>query len=34
MIANPKYKGYYVGNKVRIVDMLHQKQKFLRPRSG
>ncbi len=35
MIADPKYKGYYAGNKVRIVDMFHQKAgKFLRPRSG
>ena len=31
MIANPKYKGYYVGNKVRIVDMFTKKQKFLPP---
>ena len=29
MISNPKYKGYYVGNKVRIVDMFTKKQKFL-----
>lgn len=29
MIANPKYKGYYVGNKVRITDMFTKKQKFL-----
>jgi hypothetical protein len=29
MIANPKYKGYYVGNKVRVINMLSQKQKFL-----
>lgn len=29
IIANPKYKGYYVGNKVRIVDMFTKKQKFL-----
>ena len=32
MIANPKYKGYYVGNKVRVIDMFSKKQKFL-PRS-
>ncbi|MBO5252630.1 MAG: recombinase family protein, partial [Clostridia bacterium] len=31
LIANPKYKGYYVGNKVRIVDMFTKKQKFLPP---
>ena len=31
MIANPKYKGYYVGNKVRVVDMFSKKQKFLPP---
>ncbi|MBQ8834433.1 MAG: recombinase family protein [Oscillospiraceae bacterium] len=29
MIANPKYKGYYVGNKVRVIDMFSKKQKFL-----
>ncbi len=31
IISNPKYKGYYVGNKVRIVDMFTKKQKFLSP---
>ena len=31
MIVNPKYKGYYVGNKVRIVDMFSKKQLFLPP---
>ncbi len=31
MIANPKYKGWYVGNKVRVVDMFTKKQKFLPP---
>ena len=31
MISNPKYKGYYVGNKVRIVDLFTKKQKFLPP---
>ena len=31
IISNPKYKGYYVGNKVRIVDMFTNKQKFLPP---
>ena len=29
MIANPKYKGYYVGNKVKVIDMFSKKQKFL-----
>lgn len=29
MIANAKYKGYYVGNKVRVIDMFTKKQKFL-----
>ena len=31
IIANPKYKGYYVGNKVRVIDMFSKKQKFLPP---
>ena len=31
MIANPKYKGYYGGNKVKVVDMFTKKQKFLPP---
>ena len=31
MIANPKYKGYYVGNKVKVVDMFTKRQKFLPP---
>ena len=31
MIANAKYKGYYVGNKVKVVDMFTKKQKFLPP---
>ncbi len=26
---NPKYKGYYIGSKVRIFDMFTKKQKFL-----
>ena len=30
-ISNPKYKGYYVGNKVKIVDMFTKKQEFLPP---
>ena len=29
--CNPKYKGYYIGSKVRIVDMFTKKQKFLPP---
>ncbi len=29
ILSNPKYKGYYVGNKVRVVDMFTKKQKFL-----
>ena len=31
IISNPKYKGYYVGNKVKVVDMFSKKQKFLPP---
>lgn len=31
MISNPKYKGYYVGNKVKVVDLFSKKQKFLPP---
>ena len=31
MISNPKYKGYYCGNKVKIIDMFTRKQKFLPP---
>ncbi len=31
IISNPKYKGYYVGNKVKVVDMFTKKQKFLNP---
>lgn len=31
VISNPKYKGYYVGHKVQIVDMFTKKQKFLPP---
>lgn len=29
IIKNPKYKGYYCGNKVKIVDMFTKAQKFL-----
>ena len=31
LISNPKYKGYYVGNKVKVVDMFTKKQKVLPP---
>ncbi|MBR2423464.1 MAG: recombinase family protein [Oscillospiraceae bacterium] len=31
MISNPKYKGYYVGNKVKVIDMFTKRQKFLPP---
>ena len=31
MISIPKYKGWYVGNKVKVVDMFTKKQKFLPP---
>lgn len=30
-ISNPKYKGYYVGNKVKVIDMFTKKQNFLPP---
>ena len=29
IIKNPKYMGYYVGNKVRVVDLFTKKQQFL-----
>lgn len=29
MISNPKYKGYYAGNKVKVMDFFTKKQKFL-----
>lgn len=29
IIKNPKYKGYYVGGKVKIVDLFTKKQEFL-----
>ena len=29
IIPNPKYKGYYCGNKVKVIDMFTKKQKFL-----
>ena len=31
MISNPKYKGYYAGNKVKVIDMFTKKQKTLPP---
>lgn len=31
IISNPKYKGYYCGNKVKVIDMFTKKQKFLEP---
>lgn len=31
IIQNPKYKGYYCGNKVKIVDYRTKEQKFLPP---
>lgn len=31
MISNPKYKGYYVGNKVKVIDLFTKRQKFLPP---
>ena len=31
IISNPKYKGYYVGNKVKVIDLFSKKQKFLPP---
>lgn len=29
IIRNPKYKGYYCGNKVKVLDMFTKEQKFL-----
>ena len=29
IIQNPKYKGYYVGGKVKIVDIFNKRQKFI-----
>lgn len=31
LISNPKYKGYYVGGKVEIIDMFTKKQHFIPP---
>ena len=31
IITNPKYKGYYVGGKVKVIDMFTKKQEFLPP---
>ena len=29
IITNPKYKGYFVGGKVKVVDIFNKRQKFL-----
>jgi DNA invertase Pin-like site-specific DNA recombinase len=29
IIANPKYKGFYCGNKVKVIDMFTKKQQFI-----
>ena len=34
IITNPKYKGYYVGNKVKIVDMLPKNKNFCLKKNG
>jgi len=31
IITNPKYMGYYCGNKVKVIDLFTKKQKFLPP---
>lgn len=31
ILSNPKYKGYYAGNKVKVIDLFTKKQKFLPP---
>ena len=31
ILSNPKYKGYYVGNKYRVVDMFTKQQEALSP---
>ena len=31
IISNPKYKGWYAGNKVKVIDLFTKKQKFLPP---
>ena len=31
IISNPKYKGYYVGNKYRVIDMFTKQQEALSP---
>lgn len=31
IICNPKYKGFYAGGKVKIIDMFTKKQEFLPP---
>lgn len=32
ILSNPKYKGYYVGNKVKVVDMFTKKQEVFATR--
>lgn len=34
MISNPKYKGYYVGNKVKVVDMFTKSRNSFHQRTG
>ena len=29
IITNPKYKGYFVGGKVKVIDIFNKRQKFL-----
>ena len=29
IITNPKYKGYFVGCKVKVIDIFNKRQKFL-----
>ncbi|MCQ4721121.1 recombinase family protein, partial [Flavonifractor plautii] len=28
-MTNPKYKGYFVGGKVKVIDIFNKRQKFL-----
>lgn len=34
IITNPKYKGYYVGNKVKIVDLFTKNSCFCQKKNG
>lgn len=34
IIRNPKYKGYYAGNKVRITDLFTKSKSFCRRKNG